>query len=108
MIRRPPRSTLFPYTTLFRSLGRAVRPGEADDRLRRLDLGDLRRLVPEQDLAAAVEPRRDQVLEHLVLRVEGGDPAAGQVLEVDPVVAAAEAQEGALVRRALKIGRAHV
>src|SRR3712207_8791415 len=24
MIRRPPRSTLFPYTTLFRSLGRAV------------------------------------------------------------------------------------
>src|SRR2546422_2236874 len=25
MIRRPPRSTLFPYTTLFRSLHRAVR-----------------------------------------------------------------------------------
>src|SRR6266496_1410541 len=25
MIRRPPRSTLFPYTTLFRSAGRAVR-----------------------------------------------------------------------------------
>src|SRR5438034_6436352 len=24
MIRRPPRSTLFPYTTLFRSLGRSV------------------------------------------------------------------------------------
>src|SRR5260370_18639747 len=37
MIRRPPRSTLFPYTTLFRSLvcsdwrwvGRGVRPGPA-------------------------------------------------------------------------------
>src|SRR3712207_6910908 len=29
MIRRPPRSTLFPYTTLFRSLARAVR---LDDR----------------------------------------------------------------------------
>src|SRR2546422_11686811 len=29
MIRRPPRSTLFPYTTLFRSVGAAVRrPGE--------------------------------------------------------------------------------
>src|SRR3712207_7369634 len=27
MIRRPPRSTLFPYTTLFRSLGRADRVG---------------------------------------------------------------------------------
>src|SRR3712207_7139739 len=26
MIRRPPRSTLFPYTTLFRSLRRAVHP----------------------------------------------------------------------------------
>src|SRR5690242_20917701 len=25
MLRRPPRSTLFPYTTLFRSLGRALR-----------------------------------------------------------------------------------
>src|SRR3712207_6900156 len=36
MIRRPPRSTLFPYTTLFRSLRLAVV---------RLDLDDLRRLV---------------------------------------------------------------
>src|SRR5436309_6203152 len=26
MIRRPPRSTLFPYTTLFRSRGRRARP----------------------------------------------------------------------------------
>src|SRR5258705_3923447 len=29
MIRRPPRSTLFPYTTLFRSLLRALRPAPA-------------------------------------------------------------------------------
>src|SRR5690348_18450960 len=29
MIRRPPRSTLFPYTTLFRS-GRAMRKGRAE------------------------------------------------------------------------------
>src|SRR5690349_22037997 len=39
MIRRPPRSTLFPYTTLFRSpiLARYVLPGgsECPDRLRR-------------------------------------------------------------------------
>src|SRR3546814_5108829 len=37
MIRRPPRSTrtdtLFPYTTLFRSAGGALRPGERDGRL---------------------------------------------------------------------------
>src|SRR2546430_3232194 len=30
MIRRPPRSTLFPYTTLFRSRGRPARPDPAD------------------------------------------------------------------------------
>src|SRR3712207_9403409 len=30
MIRRPPRSTLFPYTTLFRSPARPGRVGEAD------------------------------------------------------------------------------
>src|SRR2546427_6074022 len=35
MIRRPPRSTLFPYTTLFRSalLGRALGPAAAPERL---------------------------------------------------------------------------
>src|SRR3712207_7322967 len=30
MIRRPPRSTLFPYTTLFRSLGERAVPGGGD------------------------------------------------------------------------------
>src|SRR2546422_6672073 len=30
MIRRPPRSTLFPYTTLFRSRLVSTRPGNAD------------------------------------------------------------------------------
>src|SRR3712207_8340119 len=34
MIRRPPRSTLFPYTTLFRSVGE-LRDGETRDRLER-------------------------------------------------------------------------
>src|SRR2546422_3885513 len=32
MIRRPPRSTLFPYTTLFRSAGRAGQQGHDQDR----------------------------------------------------------------------------
>src|SRR2546430_12820898 len=42
MIRRPPRSTLFPYTTLFRSL---LTDGaeQLDDRLRRAPLADHRR-----------------------------------------------------------------
>src|SRR4051812_50003816 len=42
MIRRPPRSTLFPYTTLFRS--RDLRPGAAAPRGRRL-AGDRRPLL---------------------------------------------------------------
>src|SRR6266487_5497302 len=33
MIRRPPRSTLCPYTTLFRSTGRGLRDGRARHRL---------------------------------------------------------------------------
>src|SRR2546428_9758740 len=37
MIRRPPRSTLFPYTTLFRSLLRAT-PSGAPDWIKRLTL----------------------------------------------------------------------
>src|SRR3712207_7278579 len=47
MIRRPPRSTLFPYTTLFRS----VRPeGVEEDQL---GVGRL----PQQEVAGAVLPR---------------------------------------------------
>src|SRR5437588_5635992 len=34
MIRRPPRSTLFPYTTLFRSIEPRVQPHHLDLRLR--------------------------------------------------------------------------
>src|SRR3989475_3971069 len=42
MIRRPPRSTLFPYTTLFRSLANThhvFRPGVADDGVEALRIG---------------------------------------------------------------------
>src|SRR3712207_8870268 len=39
MIRRPPRSTLFPYTTLFRSIERAQRPWFARPRGGRTALG---------------------------------------------------------------------
>src|SRR5688572_31446212 len=35
MIRRPPRSTLFPYTTLFRSLSSCFRPRQPPSRQRR-------------------------------------------------------------------------
>src|SRR2546422_3870829 len=42
MIRRPPRSTLFPYTTLFRS----VLPGRGGQHLAHDDLGNLFRRDP--------------------------------------------------------------
>src|SRR3712207_7492529 len=63
MIRRPPRSTLFPYTTLFRSLGVRVRSE--------------RHLV---ELDAAVLRRRREVLDDRVeqavrAEVRGRDPA---------------------------------
>src|SRR2546430_11873808 len=60
MIRRPPRSTLFPYTTLFRSAAvlvraRADRPCERRGGGRRAGAGDA-------DRAAQVPPRlRDQL-----------------------------------------------
>src|SRR3712207_8198587 len=64
MIRRPPRSTLFPYTTLFRSLGGHARGVLADHRLAAGDRRpaddavsgevDLRRPGPPED------PRRSE------------------------------------------------
>src|SRR3989449_5139625 len=50
MIRRPPRSTLFPYTTLFRSLsGRVVAPARGPPPL---EVGDLR-LLPARECRVA-------------------------------------------------------
>src|SRR3712207_8544963 len=59
MIRRPPRSTLFPYTTLFRSVGR-------------------QRLVAEDQPARGVQAE-------LELGVGEDDPARRGVLRAEPV-----------------------
>src|SRR3989449_11359348 len=77
MIRRPPRSTLFPYTTLFRSDGvEAAEPGGSIGEGPR-DAGAVRLLSEEQAVqigiekaleAAAQQLRRLQV--HLVTRNE--------------------------------------
>src|SRR5690242_20792842 len=53
MIRRPPRSTLFPYTTLFRSR-RRLQPG-SQDRLRFAD--EIRLFVRQQALHLAFRDR---------------------------------------------------
>src|SRR3712207_8245417 len=61
MIRRPPRSTLFPYTTLFRSSGEDGRrqPGAARQRARRRRSATLARGLPRRggdDRAVAGDP----------------------------------------------------
>src|SRR3712207_7982092 len=53
MKRRPPRSTLFPYTTLFRSRQRAVPSGVVRDRL-----GQLQHLRPGEGLGRLDDERR--------------------------------------------------
>src|SRR3712207_7773648 len=67
MIRRPPRSTLFPYTTLFRSHAAApVRVGQEVERL----LGALDRLHERGEDLVAVDEQLDLVA--------GGDRRAGE------------------------------
>src|SRR2546426_5231460 len=71
MIRRPPRSTLFPYTTLFRSASVPVEPPQVDrrpglqpiDRLRddRQGVGDRQR---RQDVAPLPSPSAGQADRH--------------------------------------------
>src|SRR5256885_12995974 len=62
MIRRPPRSTLFPYTTLFRSLGsRGVRFSSV--KRPTLDRERLGRLFPHSDVAATIFHVRGAICE---------------------------------------------
>src|SRR5256885_8950702 len=73
MIRRPPRSTLFPYTTLFRSLGE---PGEVGrQRTQRLLVGDLDQVI--HAVAADEEQARPQRLRQAVV-VAGRGGADGR------------------------------
>src|SRR5438874_4041920 len=67
MIRRPPRSTLFPYTTLFRSLRPDVRAREEDRLARRLQGAVVHRAVWVVRLTssrAAVNSARENVVKH--------------------------------------------
>src|SRR3712207_7159430 len=61
MIRRPPRSTLFPYTTLFRSAGADTRlydpDGDPYNARRLLLLGELPRAVERDELVLHFQPK---------------------------------------------------
>src|SRR3712207_7840926 len=61
MIRRPPRSTLFPYTTLFRSVRGRVAPLQAEH-VRELRAGRRRRRVVGGEVAAAEAERAPEQL----------------------------------------------
>src|SRR2546427_9319769 len=56
MIRRPPRSTLFPYTTLFRSLALAVPAGGAARRLRVSPAAGITPLAPVDPVLTTITP----------------------------------------------------
>src|SRR5258705_4222159 len=66
MIRRPPRSTLFPYTTLFRSPDRAGARIHAHPQDRRADprVGRARRALLERARAGATRAPRSRSEEH--------------------------------------------
>src|SRR3712207_8614716 len=86
MIRRPPRSTLFPYTTLFRSL---------------------RRLAARHAVVAVevVDPREQTLafegLLHLV------DPESGELVEGDATREVREAYEQAEDRKSTRLNSSH-
>src|SRR3712207_7992096 len=69
MIRRPPRSTLFPYTTLFRSL-RVVERGEMRDRTSAHEQHLERPRRPERDERDEALVRADDALLPLQLQLE--------------------------------------
>src|SRR5690349_21813524 len=77
--------------------------GEADLRLVGRDVLQSARFGLEVDLAARLKPELDQILEHLVLGVDGNDAAVGKIVQVDAVAAAGKAQLEAVVHEALAL-----
>ena len=70
-----------------------------------VEIGDLGGGHAEMDRVIAVvgEPSRDEVFDHLRLRVDGDGPAAGQSAEVDVVPLAVELQVDATVLKTLAV-----
>src|SRR3989475_12847552 len=106
MIRRPPRSTLFPYTTLFRSL-------DADHQAALPDVADMRQLGERREAFRKPLPHRAGVIEGAVLveqteRGEGGgagERVAGVAVAVEEGALRLERSEEALVDRVGGEGR---
>src|SRR5260370_3505098 len=60
MIRRPPRSTLFPYTTLFRSGAVGARGGQRPPAEQRMDVVRVDHIGPEVPDRRADHPRSEE------------------------------------------------
>src|ERR1043166_1927518 len=107
MIRRPPRSTLFPYTTLFRSLveheaarddlseRRAVLDGRADEQ---------RRVKPAAMLIVPFEINLRRPAELLAALEYRDVRAAGVEPDVEDIVLAAERRVAAAARLVVEVG----
>src|SRR2546422_2572676 len=70
MIRRPPRSTLFPYTTLFRSLARRAQLALRFDRRQRREAGVCRRMRAEVNFPRRLQRPDVSGVEQRLLRSE--------------------------------------
>src|SRR3712207_9266705 len=66
MIRRPPRSTLFPYTTLFRSSGPEAHQDAAADEIKRT----LKGVEGERQRAQANQRRNAAARDHAIVNLE--------------------------------------
>src|SRR3989449_11688409 len=97
MIRRPPRSTLFPYTTLFRSV---VLPAmESFREPERVDLGDGRAVLHRERLDVGLEAREREAVQ---LDEVGRRRAARQRLEPERPRAREQVEHPGAAERALQ------
>src|SRR5256886_16129268 len=102
MIRRPPRSTLFPYTTLFRSVGQDV--GDLADELERpLQIVEHRDRRDDPRLPAAQrgaeQVRREEIRDQPAVDGIAAAPARGRRIDAEKaeVLAREEREQRAVV-----------
>src|SRR3712207_4188996 len=98
MIRLPPRSTLFPYTTLFRSFPPLFRPSQSRHSLERYVTGLLTDLDRKNcdTIAAAVAGTSTERLQHLLTDADW-DPRELDAARVRSLSARSPQQGGVLV-----------
>src|SRR5260221_2632397 len=101
MIRRPPRSTLFPYTTLFRSPPSRGRTASAKTSIRKsVDLGG-RRIIRSEEHTSELQSHSDLVCRLLLdkkKQTEHADDTRRLMTAVSEVIRAADLDRQAAVQ----------